>query len=88
MTVDVSDSTYTAAVDWYWAIILNGQIYWVTSTGLSTTPAPWFNMAPVPLTSVTLLNLTLPPGTSMTNALFMLNGATNVSFDFITATRP
>ena len=88
VTVDVSDSTYTASVDWYWAIILNGQIYWVTAAGLSTSPAPWFNYPPVELSNLQLLNLTLPPGTTMTNALFMLNGATSVSFDFITATRP
>ena len=88
LTLDVSDSTYTAAVDWYWAIILNGQVYWVTGGGLSTTPAPWFNSPPVVLSNVTLLNLTLPPATTMTNVVFMLNGATTVSFDFITATRP
>jgi len=88
VTIDVSDSTYTASVDWYWAIILNGQIYWVTAAGLSTSPAPWFNYPPVELSNLQLLNLTLPPGTTMTNAVFMLNGATSVSFDFITATRP
>ena len=88
VTVDISPTTYTASVDWYWAIVLNGQIYWVTAAGLSTAPAPWFNNPPVEITNYTLLSLTLPPGSSMTNALFMLNGATAVSFDFITATRP
>jgi hypothetical protein len=40
------------------------------------------------LTNVTLLNLNLPPATDMTNVVFMLNGATSVGFDVITATRP
>jgi len=88
LTVDVSPTTYTAAVDWYWAIIYNGTTLWVTSTGVSTTPAPWFHAPPMTLTNVTLLNLNLPPATSMTNVMFMLNGPTTVSFDFITATRP
>jgi hypothetical protein len=88
VTLDVSPSTYTASVDWYWAIIYNGQIVWVTSTGLSATPAPWFNAPPVALTNVTLLNLNLPAATTMTNVVFMLNAGTTVSFDFITATRP
>ncbi len=40
------------------------------------------------VTNFQLLNLALPPGTTMTNVVFMQNGATTVSFDFITATRP
>lgn len=88
VTIDVPPTTYTAAVDWYWAIITNGQILWVTSTGVSTVPAPWFTAPPMTLTNVTLLNLTLPPATDMTNVVFMVNGATTVSFDVITASRP
>jgi hypothetical protein len=88
VTIDVSPTTYTATVDWYWAIIYNGTTLWVTSTGVSTVPAPWFTAPPTTLTNVTLLNLNLPPATDMTNVVFMLNGATNVGFDVITATRP
>lgn len=88
VTVDVSPTTYTASVDWYWALIFNGNIYWVTANGLSTIPAPLFNSPPVELSNVQLLNLTVPPGSSLTNVLFMLSGSTAVSFDFITATRP
>jgi hypothetical protein len=88
LTLDVSPTTYTAAVDWYWAIIYNGQTFWVTSAGISGVPAPWFHAPPVTLTNFTLLNLNLPAGTTMTNVVFMLNGGSAVAFDFITATRP
>jgi hypothetical protein len=88
VTLDVSPTTYTAAVDWYWAIIYNGQTIWVTSAGISVAPAPWFNSPPVAVTNYTLLNLNLASPTTMTNAVFMLNGGTTVAFDFITATRP
>ncbi len=88
LTLDVSPGSYTASVDWYWALSYNGTLYWVTSGGLSTTPAPWFTNPPVALTNVTLLNLNLPPASSMTNVIFMVNGGTTVSFDYITATRP
>jgi hypothetical protein len=88
LTLDVSPTSYAASVDWYWALISHGTLYWVTSAGLSTTPAPWFNAPPVALTNVPLLNITLPPASSITNAIFMVGGTTTVSFDYVTATRP
>jgi hypothetical protein len=88
LTLDVSPSTFTAPVDWYWALYYKGTLSWVTSGGVSTTPAPWFHAPPVALTNVTLLNFTLPPASSITNFVFMLNGTTLVSLDEITAARP
>jgi hypothetical protein len=88
LTLDVSPGTITTAVDWYWALAYNGTLYWVTSGGVSTTPAPWFHGPPVPLSNVTLLNLTLPPASSITNVVFMVDGSTVLSSDYITATRP
>jgi hypothetical protein len=40
LTLDISPSTFTTPVGWYWGLIVNGNLYWVTSAGLSTTPAP------------------------------------------------
>src|SRR5581483_7170150 len=40
LTLDISPSSYTAAVSWLWGLVVNGQILWVTPGGLSTTPAP------------------------------------------------
>ena len=74
VTLDVSPTTYTAAVDWYWAIIYNGQTILGHLRRDLRGPAPWFNSPPVAVTNYTLLNLNLPPATTMTNAVFMLNG--------------
>ena len=88
LTLDVSPGSYAASVDWYWALHYNGTLSWVTSAGLSTTAAPWFSAPPVALANVTLLNLTLPPASSVTHFIFMVNGSTIVSFDYVSATRP
>jgi hypothetical protein len=89
LTLDVSRGTFTTTpVDWYWALSYNDTLYWVTSGGLATTPAPWFSGPPEDLTNVTLLDFTLPPASTITNIVFMVNGITTVSFDYITAMRP
>ncbi|MFI5042557.1 MAG: hypothetical protein ACHQNA_12045, partial [Acidimicrobiales bacterium] len=89
VTLDVSPTTYAVAVDWYWALRYNGTLYWVTSSStLSTTPASFRHSPPVPVTNATLLNFTLPPASTITNVVFMLNGTTVVASDFVTATRP
>lgn len=84
LTLDIAPSTWTTPLDWYWAIVAGGTVYWVTPGGLSTVPAPLTTAVPGALTNVTLLNLVLPPGTSLTSAFFLVNGATLVSSDVIT----
>ncbi len=86
LTLDMSATTYTASLDWYWALIINGQVYWITSGGLSTLPSPLQSAPPVVLTNLTLLNLNFPVGTSITSAFLLLNGGTVVSSDIISAT--
>jgi hypothetical protein len=88
LTLDVSRGTFDTPVDWYWALYYNHTLYWVTSDGLATTPAPWFNAPPADLTNVTLLDFTLPPASTITNILYIVNGTATVSFDSITAMRP
>ena len=65
--------------------MINGQLFWVTPGGLSTIPAPLLTAPPVVLTNLTLLNLNPPVGTSITSVFFLLNGATVVSSDVISA---
>jgi hypothetical protein len=88
VTLDVSASSYPNAVDWYWAFVFNGSVSWVTSTGVSTTPAPLFHALPAAVSNATLLNLTLPPASTLSNIFFMVDGTTLVASDFVTATRP
>jgi hypothetical protein len=88
LTLDVSATTYAAALDWYWAVVVNGTLHWVTSTGVSAVPVPLIHSAPLVITNATLLNLTLPPGSTFTSALFMLNGSSLVSSDVMSAQVP
>jgi hypothetical protein len=86
LTLDVSASTWTTPLDWYWALVINGTVNWVTPAGLTTVPTPLTTAVPPPISNGTLANLTLPAGSSLTSALFMLNGSSVVASDFITAT--
>jgi hypothetical protein len=89
LTLSVSPTTYTGTLAWYWAIIYNGSLLWVTPGGISPTPAPFLNSPPIVLDDAPLLSLTLPPGSTITNAIFMVDrGGTTIASDFITATRP
>lgn len=85
LTLDMSPTTYTASLDWYWVLVINGQLFWVTPGGLSTTPAPLLSAPPVVLTNLTLLNLNFPVGTNITSVFYLLNGGTLVSSDIISA---
>jgi uncharacterized repeat protein (TIGR03803 family) len=89
LTLDMSASVYTAPLSWYWALIVNGQVLWVTSTGLKTTPAPLLVGPPVAIANATLLNVTLPPATTVAALFFVLDGSNSViAADLIVATRP
>ena len=89
LTLDLSASAYTAPLSWYWGVIVGNQLIWLTSTGLSTTPAPLGVAPPVAITNATLLNITLAPGTTFASFFFMVDGGGSaVAFDAIAATRP
>jgi hypothetical protein len=85
LTLEVSPYTsYEGELYWFWAFVFADQLYWVTPAGVSTTPAPLLRSPPFGV-SATLLDVTLAPGSSLTNVFFLWNGAV-VSFDWITAT--
>jgi hypothetical protein len=89
LTLDVSASAYSAPVSWYWALIVNNQLVWVTSTGLSATPGPLAVAPPVAITAAPLLNITLPPATTLVSFFFFVDsGGAVVALDAIAATRP
>lgn len=91
LTVDVSPSNFNTPVSWFWAIVVNGGApIWVTSTGTSATPMP-FAVAPPPaggITNLQLLNLNLPPATSVTSFFAIVDGTnTVIASDIITGIR-
>jgi hypothetical protein len=88
LTITIPPTTLTATLDHYWGLVINGQLFWITSTGVSTTPAPFMH-APAPVwTDHPLITATLPHGVTITSVYFILNGSTVVSSDFITAVTP
>jgi len=89
LTLDISASSFTAPVSWFWGLIVNNQLLWVTPNGLSTTPAPLTVAPPVAVSNATLLNITLPPGVQLTTFFILVDGTGSaVAFDVIEAVRP
>ena len=89
LTLDISPSSFTAPVSWFWGLVVNNQLLWVTPTGLSTTPAPLAVAPPVAISNATLLNVTLAPGAQITTFFALVDGTGSaVAFDVIEAVRP
>jgi hypothetical protein len=89
LTLDISPSAFTAPVSWFWGLVVNSQVLWVTPSGLSTTPAPIVVAPPTAISNAMLLNITLPPGAPITSFFALVDGTGSVvGFDFIEAVRP
>jgi hypothetical protein len=89
LTLDVSASSFTAPVSWFWGLIVNNQLLWVTPTGVSTTAAPLAVAPPVAISNAPLLNLTLSSGMQVTTFFALVDGTgAVVASDAIEAVRP
>ena len=89
LTLDISASSFTAPVSWFWGLVVNNQVVFVTPTGVSTTPAPLLVAPPAAISNATLLNVVLPPGLQVTTFFALVDGTGSlVAFDFIQAVRP
>ena len=69
-------------LDHYFYLWYDGTFYWVTPSGLSTTPVPLTTFTPVDLADIQLLSSDLTPGAWVFGWL-MLDGATYVNWDSI-----
>jgi CARDB len=88
LTITIPPTSMTGTLDSYWALIVNGSLFWITPSGASTIPAPFMH-GPAPVwTDFSLINVALPHGVTITSAYFILNGGSVVSSDFITAQTP
>ena len=88
LTISVSPSSYTGSLSWYWIVLLNSQVLFVTPSGVSLTPAPILVAPPVVLADVPLLDLTLQQGTTFTNVFLLVDEEGSVlSGDVISAVR-
>lgn len=86
LTLDMATNGYTGPLDWYWAIYLpDGTLAWITSSGVSTTPAPLFNAPPFPATDLPLIDATLPAGVYVFYFFGLDPGGNLAGFDYIVA---
>jgi hypothetical protein len=85
LTLDMIPGASTDPLDWYYAIVLGGNVYWVTATGLSTAPEPLLTSPALALDDVPIFDSVLPSGTRIGFAFFLVDGANVVDSDFISA---
>jgi hypothetical protein len=86
LTLDVKAGTSGAPLDWYYLVYLRatGEALWVTSRGITTTPAPLVAGTPaVDVESLPLLDRSFPPGTALTFGFFLLQGSSFVASDYL-----
>jgi hypothetical protein len=88
LTLDISASAYTAPLSWYWGLVINNQLAWITAAGVSATPAPLLVAPPVAIANATLLNITLPPHTTFTSLFILVGDGAPPLADYVTAVRP
>jgi hypothetical protein len=85
LTLDSAAGLWTETLDLYFALVVGTQVLWITSTGVSATPAPVASLTPVALEDLELLNTTLAPGTVLTFLMFFAEGSTVTSYDYVSA---
>ena len=89
LRLDVSPAGWTTPLDWYFAIKAdNGNVYWLTATGVSPAPAPLTHMAPVLLTDVPVLFAPLNGNTQTTFAIIATDGSSSFVVDHISVIVP
>ena len=86
LTLTMAATTSTADVSLFWALIYDGALVWITPSGVSVTAAPFYTGPPFVVTDLPMLNLTLPAGASIWNALYLGDSTGSIiAFDHITA---
>ena len=88
LTLDISPAGWTTPLDWYFAIVFEGTVCWVTAGGVSPTPAPLTHMAPVLVSNAPLLFAPLNGNTQTTFVLLATDGLSMIAFDHITMIIP
>ena len=84
LTVDMPETTYTGNLSWYWVVVIDGQVSWITAHGISPTPVPFMVAPPVALKHIVLLDLVVP-GESFASAFFLMDGDRFVAWDSVMA---
>lgn len=86
-SLDVSPAGSTTDLDWYWAIVRELNVYWVTPAGVSLTPVPYGRGPAGSVNDKTLFWWSLG-GTTISTWVFAANGSGVVAFDHMTGVIP
>ncbi len=74
-----------APMDWYYAVVLGGSVYWLTPGGFSLAATPLLTgVPPADFPDTAVWTTPLPSGTTATFVLFLLEGGNLRAVDYIT----
>jgi hypothetical protein len=85
VTLAGDDGDSVAPMDWYYAAVVGGTVYWLTPGGFSLAATPLLaGVPPADFPDTAIWNTPLPPGTTITFVLFLLEGGSVRAVDYIT----
>ncbi len=85
LTLTMDPGTVTDPLGWFFVIIVQGQVFWITGSGVSSVPGVLLVIPPLSLTDIPLIDTTLAPPSVLTFVFFLFDGTSIVSLDFITS---
>ena len=88
LTLDMSPAGWTTPLDWYFASVVETNVYWLTASGGALTPAPLTRFAPVLVSNVPVLFTPLNGNTQTTFVIIATDGSTMIAWDYITVIVP
>jgi hypothetical protein len=88
VTLDISPAGVTTPLDWYFAIVFEGIVRWVTANGVFLTPTPLAHTAPVLISDVPLLFSLINGNTATRFVIIAADGSNVVAYDHITFVVP
>ncbi len=84
LTLAMSPGTGTGVVEWFYAFVVDGRMFWVTPTGLSSEPGSLAIGTPVILDEAVVFDGVLPSGVPVSFVFFLFDGSKVAALDFIT----
>ena len=85
VTLAGDDGDSVAPMDWYYAAVVGGTVYWLTPGGFSLAATPLLaGVPPADFPDTAIWNTPLPSGTTITFVLFLLEGGSVRAVDHIT----
>jgi hypothetical protein len=87
LTLDMKPGLFDEPLDLDFGFASQGQLLWLTASGLSPIPARLAQVTPVSFENQPVLNLDFPPGGAITFVTFFAQGPTLLNYDLISAVR-